>query len=293
MSQPSDSVNDDAPGDPVRRESQGVQGVEIGLRVASSLARAAGPMTLGELAEATGLHPSKTHRYLVSLCRSGLLEQDGRNGKYDLGPEALVLGLAALGRLDAYRLLMEAVERLHGLTEATISCTVWGTHGPTVIGRKEALRSVTINTRVGSVLPLATSAAGRLYAAFLPRAKVEPILAQEEATGPPTLTWMGKPMQRSDLFPVIVDSIRRERMSCVQGDLLIGIDAVAVPVFDQTGEIAFTMSVIAPHGSLDLGPTGGVARIARTAADELSVRLGYRPPTAPETTAARRATRRP
>lgn len=262
----------------LRQESQGVQSVEIGLQLASSLARAAGPMTLRELAEATGLHPSKTHRYLVSLCRSGLLEQDGRNGKYDLGPEALVLGLAAQGRLDAYRLLFEAVERLHSLTEATVSCTTWGTHGPTVIGRKEAQRSVTINTRVGSVLPITTSAAGRLYAAFMPRVKVDPFIAVEDANGPPVLSWMGTPLQRSDLFPVAIEKIRKDGVSCVRGDLLIGIDAIAAPVFNQTGEIAFTLSIIVPQGAIELEPTGRVAKIVRQVAEELSTRLGFQAP---------------
>jgi DNA-binding IclR family transcriptional regulator len=272
MSEPTESIDSAAP-----RESQGVQGVEIGLRLASSLARATGPMTLGELAEATGLHPSKTHRYLVSLCRAGLLEQDGRNGKYDLGPEALVIGLAAQGRLDAYRLVADAVERLHALTEATVSCTVWGTHGPTVIGRKEALRSVTINTRIGSVLPVTTSAAGRLYAAFLPRAKVENILARENAEGSPTLTWLGKTVPRTDFFPVIVQQICHDRMSWVKGDHMIGIDAVAAPVFDRSGEVAFTLSVVASQGSMDLGKGSKTSQTVQQVADDLSIRLGAQP----------------
>jgi DNA-binding IclR family transcriptional regulator len=287
MSKTSTDHNNGDPEDAVRRESQGVQGVEIGLRLASRLARATGPMTLRELAQATGLHPSKTHRYLVSLCRSGLLEQDGRNGKYDLGPEALVLGLAAQGRQDAYRLLADAVDRLHSLTEATVSCTVWGTHGPTVVGRKEALRSVTINTRIGSVLPLTTSAAGRLYVAFLPHSEVAPLIAAEEAAGPPVLAWMGKPVQRSDLFPVIIERIRRDRLSCVSGDLLVGVNAAAAPVFDQSGYIAFTLSVVASQGSLDLGPDSRAAKTVQQVAEELSERLGYRERTASDDAAAR------
>src|ERR1700691_3384611 len=67
------------------RAQQGVQGVEIGLRIAYALANAPGPMALRDLAAATRLAPSKVHRYLVSLCRSGMVEQDGTNGRYDLG----------------------------------------------------------------------------------------------------------------------------------------------------------------------------------------------------------------
>lgn len=42
-----------------------------------------------EIAAAANMPASKAHRYLVSLVRSGLVQQDNANSKYDLGPLAI------------------------------------------------------------------------------------------------------------------------------------------------------------------------------------------------------------
>ncbi len=47
---------------------------------------------------------AKAHRQLVSLMRTGLVEQDGNFGRYDLGGRPLGLGLSGLLRLDVVRL---------------------------------------------------------------------------------------------------------------------------------------------------------------------------------------------
>ncbi|MGE4337585.1 MAG: IclR family transcriptional regulator [Pigmentiphaga sp.] len=256
------------------QDVQGVQGVEIGVRIVLCLTQAEGPMSLGDLANAAGLHRSKAHRYLVSLCRSGLVEQDGRNGRYDLGAAALTIGLAAQGRVDIYRHADDALDKLHSLTEATVSAAVWGSHGPTIVRRKEALRLVSVNTRVGSIIPVSTSAAGRLFAAFLPLETIRPFVDREAAEGL-EVRYMGGPVPWEEFFPVLIDRIRKTGFSRVQGDQLVGIDAIAAPVFEQGGELAMTLTVLGPHGTLDLAPDGAVAETLIGVANGLSRRLGY------------------
>jgi DNA-binding IclR family transcriptional regulator len=256
------------------RPAQGVQGVEIGLHLALTLARADGPMALGALAKAAGLPPSKTHRYLVSLCRAGLLEQDGRKGTYDLGPNALVLGLAAQGRLDIYRVAEDALERLHELTRATASAIVWGNYGPTIVRRREALRAITVNTRIGSVLPVIGSASGRVFAAFLPSPMVKPLIESEFARGL-------RPRHRGrELgergFDKLIAEIAELRLSTAEGDLLVGVDAIAAPVFDQKGDLAMVLSVVGPQGSFAMDPKAAPSRILTEIVDDFSHRLGYR-----------------
>jgi hypothetical protein len=79
---------------------RGIQSVEIGLRVIDALRKSTGPLTLKELAADSRLPASNCHRYLVSFVRVGYVTQDPLSGRYDLGPELLQAGLAALGRLD-------------------------------------------------------------------------------------------------------------------------------------------------------------------------------------------------
>jgi DNA-binding IclR family transcriptional regulator len=254
-------------------EVQGVQNVEIGLRMAYTIAAADASLSLGELADAVGIYPSKVHRYLVSLCRSGLLEQDYRSGRYDLGPKALMLGLAAQSRLDKFRMAEEAIDQLQAETSMTVSATVWSEHGPIIFARREPLHPVTINTRVGSVLQITTSAAGRLYAAYLPDQIVRPFIERENQAAPP-LKFMGKEVARVDFYPVVVETIRHMGISPVSGDYMSGIDAVAVPVFDQSDQLVMTLTVLATQGSLDFEPDARISTVIRNIGNQLSKRLG-------------------
>ncbi|MBS0553285.1 MAG: helix-turn-helix domain-containing protein, partial [Proteobacteria bacterium] len=74
----------------------GVQSLEVGMSILKAMATGRRSMMLKDIAAAAGMPPSKVHRYLVSLIRSGLVEQDRLTSRYDLGPFALNLGLVAL-----------------------------------------------------------------------------------------------------------------------------------------------------------------------------------------------------
>ena len=83
------------------RDRAGIQSIEVGSQLLVALTRASRAMALGDLARAAGMHPSKAHRYLVSLQRVGAVTQDPLTGRYELGPFALRLGLASLNRVEA------------------------------------------------------------------------------------------------------------------------------------------------------------------------------------------------
>src|ERR1700745_3781411 len=99
------------------KSQRGIQSVEIGLLVATKLAESPGALQLKELAARCGLSASKTHRYLVSLVRAGLVQQV--DGRYDLGRTALALGLASLARIDVVRLASPALASVRNQTGET------------------------------------------------------------------------------------------------------------------------------------------------------------------------------
>ena len=254
------------------RRQQGVQGVEIGLRIAFHLAEARRPLSLGDIAKAAGLAPSKVHRYLVSLGRAGVIEQNPSTNRYDLSRGALVLGLAALNRLDVYRLADQVIQDLYDEIGVGISAMIWGNNGPTVIRRIEPLDRVMVTTRIGTVISVVSSASGRLFAAFLPPNVVDPKIDAEFAGGR-QFTSMGEPISRND-FRAIVDKARKEELAVVRGDFLKGFDAVAAPVFGHDGQIVLTISIVAAEGSIDFSAGGRPIYALQKAARTLSARLG-------------------
>ncbi len=260
---------------PKRKQQQGVNGVEIGLRLAFALARSPGPMALKELARAARLPPSKTHRYLVSLCRAGVVRQDGPNGRYDLGTGALELGLAAQRRLDEFRLAEEAIGELYEETGLTVGLVVWGDHGPTVVRRKEGTHPVTVSTRVGSNMSVIRTNAGRLFAAFLPKAVTAPFVdAEFKHLGPdgPVLD-MGKAIDRA-AFEQVLARVREQRLCRNRGDTVPGIDAVSAPVFDHDGRIVMVMSIMGARGAIDLALDSAPVKHLVRVSNALSLKLG-------------------
>ena len=98
-----------------RPKRRGIQSIDTGIRLLEVLEKANGPLALKELSAKAGLDPSGAHRYLASFVRCGLVTQ-GADSRYDFGPRALRLGLAALQRSDP----VQATERaLPGLVAET------------------------------------------------------------------------------------------------------------------------------------------------------------------------------
>ena len=81
----------------------GVQSLEVGMGILKAMVGGKRSMMLKDIAASAKMPPSKAHRYLVSLIRVGLVEQDPLTSRYNIGPFALKIGLVAIDRLDRVR----------------------------------------------------------------------------------------------------------------------------------------------------------------------------------------------
>jgi DNA-binding IclR family transcriptional regulator len=210
--------------------------------------------------------PAKAHRYLVSLIRAGLAEQDRENGRYRLGPFALELGLSALGSLDVIKLGAEEIVNLRARIDETVLLAIWGNKGPVVARWEESTRPVATNVRAGWVMPLANSATGRLFAAYLPASVTAALLKAEFARMP----------EAKRGYAARLEEIRARGLSRVQGDLLPGVASVAAPVFAHDGAIVAVIAALGPQGGFDVSWNGAIASAVKRAAAALSARLGRR-----------------
>src|SRR6188508_2369915 len=163
------------------KERAGIQSVEVGFGLLDALGQAPGPLMLRDLARAANMSAAKAHRYLVSFQRLQLVVQDAATTRYDLGPAALKLGLASLSRLDAVKLARERVTLLMEDIGHTLALAVWGNHGPTIVHWEESPQAVTVNLRLGDVMPLLSSATGLCFAAYAPKEAIAGMLKDEMA----------------------------------------------------------------------------------------------------------------
>ena len=256
------------------KERAGIQSVEVGFGLLQVLGAADGPLMLRDLARAANMSAAKAHRYLVSFQRLQLVVQDAATTRYDLGPAALQLGLASLERLDAVKLARERVARLMEEIGHTLALAVWGNHGPTIVHWEESPQAVTVNLRLGDVMPLLSSATGLCFAAYAPKEAIAGMLKEEMARA--------QKQGRTDLPATLaevrslLEAVRKRGASRVVDTLLPGIVGFCVPVFDSDGHMALGMVALGPAGSFDAEWGGAVEKPLRAAAAQLSSDLGHR-----------------
>jgi DNA-binding IclR family transcriptional regulator len=257
------------------KERAGIQSVEVGFGLLDVLGKAAGPLMLRDLAAAAGMSAAKAHRYLVSFQRLELVAQDAISTRYDLGPAALKLGLASLSRIDAVKLARERVSRImEQIGGHTLALAVWGNHGPTIIHWEESPHTVTVNLRLGDVMPLLTSATGRCFAAYVSREAIAPMLKDEIARA--------QKSGRTDLPATLaearqlLDEVRHHGAARVVDTLLPGIVGFCAPVFDSDGHIVLGIVAVGSLATFDPEWQGAVDKPLRAAAMQLSSDLGWR-----------------
>jgi DNA-binding IclR family transcriptional regulator len=250
----------------------GIQSIEVGVRLLDVLAAASGPMTLRDLGIAAEMSSSKARRYLVSLIKCGMVEQDATTNRYDLGEMSLRVGLATLNRSSVVREATLATIELSRVTDETVALSVWGEHGPTIISWYDSSNVVICNLSVGSVLPLLRTATGRVFLAFLPRGVTQPLIDRELAADARVARIGIK--SEADIDRAVAQ-VRRRRLGVTRGDFLPGLSAVAAPIFDSQGRLVASLAMLGIQGRLEnLEPSSPVAQLKKTA-ETVSRKLGF------------------
>jgi DNA-binding IclR family transcriptional regulator len=252
-----------------RIEQIGVQSVEVAGNLLKTLAKLDGPQTLSALAAAAGLVPAKAHRYLVSLIREGFVEQSAADGRYDFGGAARLIGRVAMNRLDIVRIGTPLLSKLRDDLRETVFMGVWTPQGPMVIEWFDIVRPISVVIRPGSILPLHTSAFGLICASYLPSATLE--CAVQSVTPQPNL--QSRKLAKAKLA-ALVEDIRRKGFSLVSGDLIAGLDAIAVPVLDHQHDLVACLAAVGSTGSLDVSPSGNIVRELKASAARFTQLLG-------------------
>jgi DNA-binding IclR family transcriptional regulator len=203
---------------------------------------ARGPVQLSDLAKLAGLYPSKAHRYLVSLVRTGLAEQESA-GRYTLGPAARRLGVEALRRGDEVSIATKHAIALRDETQHTTNLSTWGDAGPVIIRWDYGAYPLPITVRVGSTLPLVDSSVGRVCLAYMPSPLTTPVLREQQKhhqTSTPDKTELDELLQ----------DVRDNGYSVTIGGVVPGLAAIAAPVFSTGIGVALVLGITLPINAL-------------------------------------------
>jgi len=246
---------------------QGIQSVELAMTVLQALEQEMGPMSLTQIAAASGMGVSKAHRYLVSLTRIGLVAQSRRSGLYDLGPSLRRLGMEALRRMDEVGLASEYLPGLRDRTRHAVNLAVWGDHGPVVVRWDYGSYALPITVRVGATLPMLTSSVGRVYLAYLPETLTGPVIQAEQESSP-------NPLSDPEIARITA-VVRQDGVALTSGGVIPGVTSVAAPVFTAIDSLPLAVALALPARHATDEVLAKVTEELRTTTSTMSAELGH------------------
>lgn len=246
----------------------GLQSVDRALQVLELLA-AWGSGGVSELATAIGVHKSTAFRLLGALEARDLVEQTTERGKYRLG-----FGVVRLAR--RVNVQLEITEQAHGLTEKlaqrvgeSINVAVLRENFVVNVVQSRGQASVASHNWIGQLTPLHATSSGKVLLAHLDPARRADLIGQglERFTAN---THTDPALLENELASVV-----ERGHATTYGELEIGLNAVAVPVRGEDGDVVAAISASGPAYRLTPERIAEIMDQVEAAGAELSRRLGY------------------
>jgi DNA-binding IclR family transcriptional regulator len=217
---------------------------------------AAGPASLAELVDRTGLSRPTAYRLAVALEVHRYVERDG-DGRFAIGP--MIATLAAASRTDPLEATAGAV--LQRLCDATHeSAQLYRRVGNVrrCVAAAERSSGLRDTVPVGADLPMTAGSAAQILLAWEP-VEDAAFVARDARFSPATLA-----------------TVRRRGWAASVGEREAGVASVSAPIFRPDGHVVAAVSVSGPIDRLTRTPGRLHADAVVRAAAQLSASLGGR-----------------
>jgi IclR family transcriptional regulator, KDG regulon repressor len=248
---------------------EGVQAVILTLRILERLAEEGRPMGVTALAQALGTTKSRIFRHLKTLSQEGYILQSPDTERYQVGSR-----LAALGRLagDTFDLASLAAGTLRDLRDALGNFSVISEvepEGVRVLATLTGKSSVEIGVKRGSTLTFHGSAQGKIALAFGDEGLRSSVFRSRlEILTPKTI--VSHAVLRKE-----IEKVRKQGWAVAPNEALIGVNALAAPIFSAGGILVGTVSVVDSIQFIEEEPTHEQVERIVEAGRRISAALGY------------------
>jgi DNA-binding IclR family transcriptional regulator len=188
-----------------------------------------------EVARELGVVKSTAHQLLATLAAHGFVENNGPSGRYRLGVRAMEAGAVASTQAGLGPSVLPLMEALVGEVHETCSIGVLMGNSVSLVQRVEAESVLRVDLRVGTQLPIQTSAIGRIILAEMPQERREQILDA-----------LNMPKAERRRTEKAIEVAREEGCAIVRNIPVEGISAIAVAVRISTQAPLAGLVVAAP-----------------------------------------------
>ncbi|WP_027994942.1 IclR family transcriptional regulator [Simplicispira psychrophila] len=253
--------------DPAIPVKPSVQVIERMFALIDVLASREEAISLKEISEKTGLHPSTTHRILNDLATGRFVDRP-ESGSYRLGMRLLELGNLVKGRLNVRDAALVPMRDLHKLIQQPVNLSMRQGDEIIYVERAYSERSgMQVVRAIGGRAPLHLTSTGKL---FLAADDPQRVRAYATRTGLP-----GQTRNSITQLLTLERELAKARQYGVARDneeLELGVRCIAAGVYDDQGKLVAGLSISAPASRLE---EEWLPKLQSTA-NGISVALGYK-----------------
>jgi len=243
-----------------------VQVIERMFTLIEILATREEAISLKEISEQSGLHPSTAHRILNDLATGRFVERPAA-GSYRLGMRLLELGNLVKTRLNVRDAALVPMRELHKLTQQPVNLSMRQGDEILYVERTYSERSgMQVVRAIGGRAPLHLTSVGKL---FLASDDPQRLLAYAVRTG-----LSGQTRNSITELPILERELSKARQYGIARDneeLELGVRCMAAGIYDDQNKLVAGLSISAPADRLD---ESWLSKLQATAS-EISAALGY------------------
>ncbi|MCX7226759.1 MAG: IclR family transcriptional regulator [Burkholderiales bacterium] len=224
-------------------------------------------ISLKEISEKTGLHPSTTHRILNDLATGRFVDRP-QPGSYRLGMRLLELGNLVKSRLNVRDAALLPMRELHKLIQQPVNLSVRQGDEIIYVERAYSERSgMQVVRAIGGRAPLHLTSVGKLFLAADDPLRVRAYAGRTGLAGHTKNSLTQLPVLERDLSKVRQYGVARDNE-----ELELGVRCMAAGIYDDQRKLVAGLSISAPAERLE---EAWLLKLQDTA-QEISANLGYR-----------------
>ena len=251
---------------PANSDKTSIQVIERMMALLDALASYPDPVSLKELATATGLHPSTAHRILNDMVAKRFVDRS-EPGTYRLGMRLLELGNIVKSRLNVREAALPYMQALHRKTQQAVNLSVRQGDEIVYIDRAFSERSgMQVVRAIGGRAPLHLTSVGKLFLAMEEPARLRAYATRTGLSGNTRNSLTQLPTLERELTRV-----RQQQTARDNEELELGVRCMAAGIYDDQKRLVAGLSISAPADRLD---DNWLPRLQATAS-EISKALGY------------------
>jgi len=219
--------------------------LEKGIKILSLFNKSTPALNVSDVVAQLGLPKSTAYRYLATLKKHGLIEEDTKPGTYRLGSKILELS-QLVSRTSLRELALPFMEQLARKTGETAILAGLRKHIGICLEKVEGHHALRVTHERGATFPLHAGATGKVLMAHLSGEEQD---ATIDDVGLPRFS--ETTITDPNLLRLELSKIKEQGFAESAGETIHGTYSIAAPIFGRSGRIIAALSVSAPRHRLD------------------------------------------